>query len=38
LELSQALRECARWHETPEVVIRGSEPPELAAWLTRCVG
>jgi uncharacterized protein YcaQ len=29
--LAGTLRECAAWHGTPEVVVRRSEPPELAA-------
>jgi uncharacterized protein len=32
-ELGGALRECAAWHKTPEVVVRGSDPPELALRL-----
>ena len=32
-ELAGALRECAVWHGTPEVVVRQSDPPELAARL-----
>ena len=28
-----ALRECAAWHGTPEVAVRGSDPPGLAARL-----
>ena len=32
-----ALCECAAWHRTPEVVIRRSEPRELAALLRRAV-
>src|SRR5207244_4373922 len=27
-ELAGALRDCAAWHGTPEVVIRSSDPPE----------
>jgi uncharacterized protein YcaQ len=30
-DLARALRECAAWHGTPEVVVRASDPPELAA-------
>ncbi|HEX2189887.1 MAG TPA: crosslink repair DNA glycosylase YcaQ family protein [Longimicrobiaceae bacterium] len=32
-DLARALRECAAWHETPEVAVRASDPPELAARL-----
>jgi uncharacterized protein len=32
--LAAALRECAVWHGTPQVAVRRSEPPELAAALT----
>jgi uncharacterized protein YcaQ len=28
-DLGAALRDCAAWHGTPEVVIRNSDPPEL---------
>jgi uncharacterized protein YcaQ len=31
VDLAGALRECAHWHGTPEVVVRRSDPPELAA-------
>ena len=34
-DLSDALRECAAWHRTPEVVVRRSDPPELAALVQR---
>jgi uncharacterized protein YcaQ len=37
-ELSQALTEtfqkCADWHKTPQVVVRWSDPPELAGIIT----
>ncbi|NNJ11719.1 winged helix-turn-helix domain-containing protein [Chloroflexales bacterium ZM16-3] len=33
--LAGALRDCAAWHGTPEVIIRQSDPPELAGML-RC--
>jgi uncharacterized protein YcaQ len=36
--LAGTLRECARWHGTLEVVIRGSDPPEVAARLGECLG
>jgi uncharacterized protein YcaQ len=31
--LAQTLRECAAWHETPQVTVGTSDPPELAALL-----
>ncbi len=34
---ARALCECAAWHKTPEVVLRRSEPPELAALLQASV-
>jgi hypothetical protein len=34
--LAGALRECAAWHRTPEVVVRHSDPPELATRLEAC--
>lgn len=36
--LAGALKECAAWHGAPEVVVRQSEPAELAALLQRAVG
>lgn len=33
--LAATLRECAAWHGTPAVVVRQSDPPELAARLQR---
>ncbi|HEX8674546.1 MAG TPA: crosslink repair DNA glycosylase YcaQ family protein [Longimicrobium sp.] len=32
-DVAGALRECAAWHGTPEVTVRQSDPPELAARL-----
>lgn len=32
-DLAAALRRCAAWHGTPEVVVRQSDPPEAAASL-----
>ena len=32
-DVSEALSECAAWHKTPEVVIRQSDPPELASLI-----
>lgn len=37
-ELAGALRECAGWHGAPEVVVRQSEPAELAALVQRAAG
>lgn len=37
-DIAGALQECAAWHGTPEVVVRWSEPPELAKLLQRAVG
>jgi uncharacterized protein YcaQ len=31
--LAGALRDCAAWHQTPEVVVRHSDPPQLATRL-----
>ncbi|HEU0055515.1 MAG TPA: crosslink repair DNA glycosylase YcaQ family protein [Longimicrobium sp.] len=33
-ELARALRECAAWHGTPEVVVRRSAPPGFATQLS----
>jgi uncharacterized protein len=32
-DVAGALLECAEWHKTPEVVVRQSDPPKLAAAL-----
>jgi uncharacterized protein len=32
-DVAGALRECAAWHGTPEVVVRRSDPPETAGLL-----
>ena len=32
-DIAGALLECAEWHKTPEVVVRQSDPPNLAAAL-----
>ncbi len=32
-DLAAALRACGAWHRTPEVIIRQSDPPEVAARL-----
>jgi uncharacterized protein YcaQ len=34
-DLADALRACAAWHRTPEVEVRWSDPPELAAAISR---
>ena len=33
--LAFALRDCAAWHQTPEVVVRRSEPKQLAVLMRR---
>jgi uncharacterized protein YcaQ len=33
-DVAAALRECAEWHKTPEVVVRHSDPTELALSLS----
>jgi uncharacterized protein YcaQ len=35
--MARALRECAAWHGTPEVVVRSADPPEAAAALQEAV-
>jgi len=35
--ISGALRGCARWHNTPEIVVRRSDPPKLAEMLRTSV-
>jgi uncharacterized protein YcaQ len=34
-DIARALHECAAWHGTPEVDVRWSDPPELAALVQR---
>jgi len=34
-EIAGAIRDCAAWHGTPEVVLRSSDPPELSERLKR---
>jgi uncharacterized protein YcaQ len=36
--LAGALQRCADWHRTPEVVIRDSDPPALAAGVRAALG
>src|ERR1043166_9495821 len=36
-DVGAAIRECADWHATPEVVVRRAEPRALAARLARAV-
>jgi uncharacterized protein len=36
-DVSAAIRECADWHRTPEVVVRRSEPKTLAARIATTV-
>jgi hypothetical protein len=33
-DVARALRECASWHRTPTVIVRRSDPPQLAAKLS----
>jgi uncharacterized protein YcaQ len=35
--LAKTLTACARWHGTPQVVIRDADPPELAAMVAAAV-
>jgi uncharacterized protein len=35
--LAGALRDCAEWHGTPDVVVLASDPPNLAEALGRCL-
>jgi uncharacterized protein len=37
-DLAAAMRECAVWHKTPEVVVRQSEPAAVAKRLMKVVG
>jgi len=37
-DIAGALRECAAWHQTPEIVMRRSDPPELASLIQRAIG
>ncbi len=36
-DLADALRECAAWHKTPEVIVRQSDPPPVAARLQKAL-
>jgi hypothetical protein len=36
-DVANALRECAAWHRTPEVVVRQSVPKTIAAKLQRAL-
>ncbi|MGB8511019.1 MAG: crosslink repair DNA glycosylase YcaQ family protein [Pyrinomonadaceae bacterium] len=36
-DIAGAVRECAAWHRTPEVIVRESEPPGVAARLQRAI-
>ena len=36
-DLAVALHQCATWHQTPEIVIRWTDPPELAAPLQQTI-
>lgn len=37
-DIAAALGECAAWHRTPEVIVRQSEPPRVAARLQKVIG
>jgi uncharacterized protein YcaQ len=36
-DIAAALRDCAAWHKTPEVVVRESDPPGIAARLRKAI-
>jgi len=36
-DLATTLKDCASWHQTPEVVVRMSDPPDAAERLTRAL-
>jgi len=36
-DVAAAIRECADWHRTPEVIVRRSEPKTLAARIAAIV-
>lgn len=36
-DIAAALSECAEWHGTPEVVVRESDPPGIAARLQKAI-
>jgi uncharacterized protein YcaQ len=36
-DVAAALRECADWHQTPEVVVRRSQPKDVAALIAAAV-
>ena len=38
MALAGALTECAAWHGTPDVIVRQSDPPKVAAALQKAVG
>lgn len=37
-DIAAALKECAAWHSTPEIIVRQSDPPKVAARLQKAVG
>jgi Uncharacterized protein conserved in bacteria len=37
-DVAAAIRECAAWHKTPEVVVRESEPQDVARRLMKATG
>jgi uncharacterized protein YcaQ len=36
-DIALALIECAAWHRTPEIIVRQSDPPAVAARLQKAV-
>lgn len=36
-DIATALRECAAWHRTPQIIVRQSDPPAVAARLQKAV-
>jgi uncharacterized protein YcaQ len=36
-DIATALYECAAWHRTPQILVRQSDPPEVAARLQKAV-
>ncbi len=36
-DLAKMLQDCASWHQTPEVIVRVSDPPEVVERLTKAL-
>lgn len=36
-DIAVALRDCAAWHRTPEIIVRESDPPSVAARLRKAI-